>query len=549
MLRLLELRNFALIERLELRLEPGLNALTGETGAGKSILVDALAQLSGARADPGFVRAGTEGALIQGEFEAEGGIVALTRRLQTQGRSGARIDGENVTVGELAEVAAALLAIHGQHAAQELADAGRHQRLLDRLLDAQGRELLERCRMNHAELRRLKVELDNLEHGAQERARRLDAIDWQLQEIRAAALTPGEDEALRAGLTELRNADAILRGAALASELLQEMDGAVIERLIAAERALDGAARHSDALAGLAAELLAARESLQATSGEIEAFLGEFDADPARLEYTEARLARIEALARKYGEGVAGILDFEQELAAERGRLERADDDIGSLRAELQRVTADLTACAAGLTGHRSAAGERLSAGVLPHLAELGMEGARFEVQLRKLPEPGPAGAERVEFMFSANPGEPLAELSSVASGGELSRLLLALHLVAGAEQPVLVFDEVDAGTGGRAALAIGSLLRRLARDRQVLVVTHLPQVAAFAHTQYSVSKSGEGGRTVATVTRLDTDARLEELARMLSGSAGDAARSAAAELLAFARTTDAENEAQPVTP
>lgn len=534
MLRQLELRDFALISRLELSFGPGLSVLTGETGAGKSILVDALLQLAGARADSGLVRSGADSALIQAEFTAADGSAALTlsRRLQQGGRSSARIDGELVTLAELGRHAAPLIGIHGQHAALELADGTRHLRLLDRLLPEAGARLLEQHGETYQAWREADARLTELQAALQERARRLDTIDFQLTEIRAASLRAFEEDELRAGLSELRNAGAVASAAGQALQLLSEADESVITLLAAAARQLDTAARHSRALEPLAAELQQSLTAVQATATEIESFLADFDSDPGLLERAEARLALIEGLQRKYGQDTAEILAYAEALEAEQQELEQADDEIDRLQQSVAALAEQLAGSAGQLTELRLAAATRLQAELTGYLAQLGMASARFEVRLEPVAAPGRTGADRVQFLFSANPGEPLKDLNEVASGGELSRLLLALHLVAGADQPVLVFDEIDAGTGGRAAVAIGQLLRQLAADRQVLVVTHLPQVAAFAHEQYLVSKEEQDGRTVSSVRRLDGTERAAELARMLSGNTSEASLRAATEML-----------------
>lgn len=532
MLRLLELRDFALIDRLELELGPGLHAFTGETGTGKSILVDALLQLAGNRADLSLIRSGADSALIQGEFETGSGSVTLSRRLQQGGRSSARIDGEQVTVSELFRKAGPLIAVHAQHASLELSGPDSHRRMLDRLLDSEGRSLLARTRQLHGDWLAAQQRLAELRSAVQERARRLDTIEFQLNEIRAAQPQAGEDDELRAQLVELRHADSVASGAGRALELLTENEGAAVEQLVLAVRALAGAARYSTALEPLADELQQALDAVQATATEVEGFLADFNTDPLLLERSEARLAQLENLGRKYGPGLAEVLEFAKSLELERQQLAGADDELLGLEQKVNELEDQLRGAAAELTLKRQEAARRLHDGLLQQLKRLGMDAARFDTAFTELERPGASGAERIRFMFSANPGEPLKDLAEVASGGELSRLLLAINLIVGAEQPVLVFDEVDAGTGGRAALAIGTVLRQLARDRQVLVVTHLPQVAAFAQTQFHVSKQERGGRTLSSVTRLDDTSRVEELARMLAGSVTDASLRAAAELL-----------------
>ncbi len=533
MLRVLELRDFALIDELALELRPGLNALTGETGAGKSIIVDALSQLAGARADPGFVRSGSTSALIQGEFESTSGTQTLGRKLQAEGRSSARINGELVTVAELAEAARQLIGVHAQHASHELADPARHIRLLDRITGEAGASLLTAYRLVHTEWVRSRDRLARLKETARERAQRLDTISRQLEEIKGARLVQGEEEELRARLGALRNSEAITEGVSAAVDLLLEAEPSAVSSLVAAHRALQGAARHSDEVATLMAELVSSLESVQATAAELDAFLAGFDTDPGLLEKAESRLARIESLRRKYGEDIEAILEHAAALQGERDELAGLDDDISTLEADLIDLRTQVDAKAAQLSSVRRAAAEGLDREILPLLADLGMREARFGTDFRVLQQPGPSGTDRVQFVFSANAGEPLADLALIASGGELSRLLLALHLLVGAEQPVLVFDEVDAGTGGQAAVSIGALLKRLAAGRQVLVVTHLPQVAAWADTQYHVSKQELGGRTLTRVTLLEGEARVDEIARMLAGAVTDNSRRAARELLA----------------
>jgi len=535
MLRFLELKDFALFSSLELELGPGLSAFTGETGAGKSILVDALMQLSGNRADSGLIRSGTNAALIQGEFRDGRNTTTLARRLQANGRSTARIDAELVTVAELTERSRTMLAVHGQHAAFELTGAGNHLRMLDRMLGAAGLEARERVRRLHAEKQETAERLAELTRSEQERARRLDSLTWQLDEIEAAELTEGEEETLRARLKELHNADAVADGAALAFDLLIDREDAAADLLVQAQRNLAAAARYSSALEPLAGELAEAAAAVQATGAEVEDFLSGLVNEPGELERIQGRLALIEGLQRKYGSDIAEILEFAAGLAAEQEQLSLADSLISESEDRLQELEAELAATCRILSRERSAVAGQLEARMGGYLSELGMEAARFEVAFSQLETPAAHGAENGRFLFSANPGEPLRDLNQVASGGELSRLLLALNLVTGSDQPVLVFDEVDAGTGGRAAIAIGQLLRRLAEGRQVLVVTHLPQVAAFAARQYHVEKLPAGGRTLTQVRELDAEGRRAELARMLSGQVTEASLHAADELLGSA--------------
>lgn len=532
MLTALELKDFAIVDELRLDLAPGLNALTGETGAGKSILVDALALLVGQRADSTMIRAGCSAALIQGLFEGVS-IDSAARRLQAGGRSSARIDGELVNVGELAERVGALVAVHGQHAAQALSQAEEPRRRLDRLLGEADSLELERYRESYAEYRRSVKALTESSAGARERERRRDTLRFEIEEIGDARLSTGEDTRLRQRSESLRHGERIVQGAARALSSLSEGERAAVPLLASAARDLAAAAAHQPSLAPLARELSDAAAGVQATGDEIESFLAEFDIDPAELDRVEERLVRIQSLERKYGDGVDAILAYRDDAAAELEGLEGADHDAAMLQRQVETVRGELERLGARLSAARRTAATRLSNEVSGLLARLGMPGARFEVRLEALEEAGAHGFERVRFAFGANPGEPVGELSAVGSGGELSRVMLALDVVTGSDRPVLVFDEVDAGVGGQTARAVGSLLKRLSRQHQVLVVTHLPQVAAFADAQYFVEKQSKEGRTVTRLHRLEPHEREQELARMLSGSVTDASLRNARELVA----------------
>ncbi|MEJ2292009.1 MAG: DNA repair protein RecN [Deinococcales bacterium] len=531
MLRTLELRDFAIVDELALELEPGFNALTGETGAGKSILVDALSLLTGARADAGLIRAERDAALVQGLFEGAP-FASASRRLSRNGRHNARIDGEVVTVGELEERSAELVAIFGQHGATDLVRPQVQRRQLDRLLTETERDALQRHRAGFRRYREVLGQLNELREASRDRARQLDMLAFQIEEIDAAKLEPAEETRLEAEVERLRHAERIALSAGHAFAALADAEGNAVERAAEALRELRSAGRFDATLAALANDLEQATTALEAVAAEVEGFLSDFEADPARLDAVEARLARIEALRRKYGATVADVLAFRERAAQERERLDHAEADSQALEQEATALADELAASAADLTSARRRAAGDLCHRLTPLLAELGMGQARFEVELAETQEPGPDGRDHVRFLFVAHPGEPLAPVADVASGGELSRLMLALHLVTGSDSPVLAFDEIDAGIGGRTARAVGALLKRLSERHQVLVVTHLPQVAAFADAQYSVTKAEAGERTVTRVSRLDHNARLEELARMLSGGVTEASLRHAEELL-----------------
>ncbi len=534
MLQALELHDFAIVDSLRLELSPGLNVLTGETGAGKSILIDALALLAGGRADLNLIRAGRGSALIQGLFAEGAGLESAARRLQAGGRSSARLDGELVTVGELSERLGNLVAIHGQHASQVLSSPAEQRKLLDRLLDEEAQRALGRYRETYALHQQTERDLERLREATRERARWLDILQFQLSEIDNAKLEDGEKERLEAETDSLRHAERILQGAGSALENLSEGEVSALSLLAAGLRDLAMAGRYQPTLAALALELGEALSSAQAIGAEVASFLSDFEAEPGRLETLEKRLSLIESLERKYGEGIGAVLAYRAEAERELGGLQDAEENVSALEARRQLLLGALSADAGLLSQARERVAETLGKAVTRELRTLGMRNAAFSAEVRPSGL-GAFGGDEILFLFSANLGEPSAPLASVASGGELSRVMLALNVVTGSEVPVLAFDEVDAGIGGKTARAVGGLLKQLARTHQVLVVTHLPQVAAFADAQFYVEKEEQGGRTVTRVRRLEPLERELELARMLSGSTSDAALANARELLAEA--------------
>ena len=531
MLERLELRDFAIADRLEVAFEPGFNVLTGETGAGKSIVVDAVSVLVGERPEPAMIRTGRDSALVQGVFR-DAAIASAGRRLVRDGRNTARIDGELVAVGELSERAGAHVAIFGQHAAQRLLDAGAQRDQLDRLLDDEGRAAYRAYRDAYTAWQEVTRRLEQLEGSERERARQLDVLRFQVEEIDRARLEPGEEERLEREATRLEHAERIVHGVARSIELLGAGDPNAVDLLATAQRETETAARFHDGLTALARELTDAVSAVQATLAELEAFLDDFESDPRRLEAIEGRIAEIARLERKYGSTIEEVLAYRERIGRELTDLRAADDDVDALRERRDSLGEQLDEGSRALSEARHRAGAELAGGVADLLPRLALPQARFEAALEPLEAFGPYGRERVRFLFSANRGEPLAALSDVASGGELSRLMLAIHVVSGTDVPTVVFDEVDAGIGGQTARAVGELLARLARDRQVLVVTHLPQVAAFASAHFAVAKEEVDGRTVTRVNRLEPAEREAELARMLSGDLTDASLRTARELL-----------------
>ena len=536
MLQALELTNFAIVDSLRIELSNGLNVLTGETGAGKSILIDALSLLIGGRGDSSWVRSGHDTALIQGLFEAGTGLESAARRLSSAGRSTARLDGELVTVGELSERLGRLVTIHGQHASQVLLNTAEQRRLLDRLLDGKAKATLANYRDLYVEWQRVQKDLERLREASRERARRIDILQFQIDEIDAARLKPDEVPSLEEEAESLRFAERIVTSAGAALAALNEAEPSAVDLLAGAVKDLESAGRYHKTLASLAAELAEALSSVAAIGDEVGSFLGDFEAEPGRLEQVEARLASIETLQRKYGESVAAVLEYRAQAGAELDSLEHADANIAVLEQKQVELQTELERHADVLSKARQTTAQKLSKAVTKEIKPLGMDNAVFEVEVARTPILTAYGQDDITFLFTANLGEPPAPLSGVASGGELSRVMLGLNVVTGSDLPVLAFDEVDAGIGGKTARAVGALLKQLAQHHQVLVVTHLPQVAAFADAQFYVEKQEVAGRTVTRVTRLEPLERELELARMLSGSTTDAAVANARELLSESR-------------
>lgn len=528
MLTELRVADLGIVADLTLLLGPGLTAITGETGAGKTLLVEALDLLVGGRADSGLVRDGATEARVDGRFVdvATGEEVVLARAVPVDGRSRAYVDGRLATVGELAERGAALVDLHGQRSHQSLLSPSVQRTALDRFAGPPASEALPAYRAARADERRLEAELAALGGDDRARARELDLLRFQIDEIEAAGLSdPGEDIALEAE-------EAILADAAAHREALAAAQGAV------AGAGLDAVGAAASALAGrapfeaLAGRLRSAQVELADLGRELRLAQEQVTSDPERLDAVRARRHLVRELGRKYGETLDEVIAYGQDARRRLAELEGYEERARALEQE-RRAAREAAASASGrLSRARRAAAGPLAAAIAPHLRDLAMAQGRFEVIVEPN-EPGDDGADDVTFLLGANPGEPARPLARVASGGELSRAMLALRVVLSAAPPTLVFDEVDAGIGGEAGTAVGRLMADLAPRHQVLCVTHLAQVAAFADAQVVVEKREEGGRTVAITTPVTGEERVTELSRMLAGvGESQHARDHAAELM-----------------
>jgi DNA repair protein RecN (Recombination protein N) len=521
----LEVHNLALIDSLELELNSGFNVFTGETGAGKSIIVDAIWLLTGARADTELIRSGAESLVVTGFWQN----VMLSRRIQASGRSVARVDGEVVSNRELSESAAKMVTVHWQHAAQALLDPKYHRDFLDAALP--DKSLLEDYRQSFALYTDAKAKLERLVQSERERTRRMDLLEYQLREIEEASPKASEEAPLRLERERLLNAERIAKDAGHALEALDEAEQNATGLMGDALKFLGNAGRFDARAAQLGSELREALSSVQAIVGEVRDLTERAAADPEALDETETRLALLEKLKNKYGATLEDVLEYAQKLRLEMAELSQAASEAEDLQRQLLELEQRLLTQAKALSAARKTAAARVAPELIQVIQNLGMPNARLEFAL--LPcEPNQYGAEHIEIRFSANRGEDLGDLSKIASGGELSRVMLALSTVLGANTPTVIFDEVDAGIGGQAALAVAQELQQLSKSHQVLVVTHLAQIAAKADHHYKVEKLEQHGRTVTRVRLLEMEARVLELARMLSGTDSSTAIAHARELL-----------------
>ena len=526
MLRELKVRDLALVAESRVRFGPGLNLLTGETGSGKSLIVDALGLTLGDRGGADLVRHGAEKATIEGLFDS----VVLQREIGK--RSSARIDGRAANPSQLRELGRSLVALHGQHEHHALLDTDTQTELLDGYAGAN--ELRSAVAAAHVAWTAAIEALADLERLRSRGQREEEYLRWQLEELRTADPRTGEDAELSAERSAVRHA-------ARLAELSRESGAALREDGLArAAAALLSAAELDPRLAEQASRLAVLEGEVADVADEIRRYGELLDSDPARLEVLESRLSVLDTIKRKYGGTLEAAIAERARLESQIGATQDLDAAVAAAAKEQDRSRAELEAAASRLTKARTTAAKRMQVAVAAELTGLRLEGARFEVELRPKPEIGPTGAEAVEMMFSANPGEPIAPLARVASGGELARLMLAIKTVgADADKlPTLVFDEVDAGIGGEAAIQVGLRLKALGARHQVLVVTHLAQIAAFADHHLLVEKvPGEDGRNVVSVRELASDEdRAKELARMMSGGVTPKAVARAHELLQEAR-------------
>ena len=574
MLTELRIENFAIIDRLELHFKPGLITFTGETGAGKSIIIDAVEMLLGGRAEATMIRSEATRSNIEATFQIKPEIreqvhtvlereallddhdtFTLGREIRTEGRSVGRVNGRVVNLAVLRELGELLVDVHGQSEHLSLLRVRQHIDLLDRFAGVESE--LSIYQQTFHELHGLRKELKELRLAEDEAARRLDLLAYQANEIESARLKPGEDDTLVAERTRLVNAESLAK---LAQQALIGLDEgspespSVIDLLGPVEDALNDLARIDSRQENLAEMLRAAFTNLTEISRDLRSYIEEIEFNPARLDEVEERLNLIHNLKRKYGNSIPAVLDFAVKNRQQIETITHAGERIIELEAQEMVLLAELGTRGMVLSQKRRQAAGQLQINIESELADLRMEGARFEVDFQERSDPDGAqlpdgrqlafdstGLEHVEFMIAPNPGEGLKPLVKIASGGETSRLMLALkNVLASADHiPTLIFDEIDQGIGGRVGTIVGHKLRRLARRHQVLCVTHLPQLAAFGEQHLQVNKHIENERTITEVTELSDEDRVAELAQML-GEVSQGTLHSAKDMLQNAQTMNA---------
>ena len=537
MLSLLHIENIAVIQSADIQFDAGFNVLTGETGAGKSIVVDAIDAILGGRTSRDLIRTGAKAALVSAQFtqvaalpwlkengfEQEVGELVLQRQIQQGGRNICRLNGKPISVAQMQELGRQLINIHGQHDGQQLLDPESHLSYLDSFGETE--ELLQAFQSSYQKVARLTRQIGQLQMDEAEKARRMDALDYQIRELERADLKPGEDEELAQRRQILRNAGKLMDGLEEANFAFfggEESDG-VLSMLDRAEGALRSLGRYSESLAQLADRLLDSRYELADVAEMVAQERDGLEISPGELDQLEGRLDVIYRLRKKYGNTVEEMLQYLERCRQEREQIQYADDQIVKLEKQLKTAVEETKVRGETLTEARKAAALRMQQRVQAELADLDMPKVRFEVAFALKEgryQMDETGMDEVQFLMSANVGEDLKPIHKIASGGELARIMLALKNVLAENEEIatLVFDEVDTGVSGRAAQKVARKMSDVARHKQVLCVTHLPQIAAMADIHFSVEKGERDGRTYTAVEQLDRTQRQRELARLSGG-------------------------------
>ena len=535
MLELLHIENIAVIEQADITFRPGFNALTGETGAGKSIVIDAISAILGQRAYRDAIRTGADRAFISAVFQGvtaypwfqensvpiDGGEVLIQREIFADGRNVCRVNGAPVTVSILRGLGQQLIQIHGQHDSAQLFDEANHLSLLDAF--AEHGELMGRYRNAFMEMDGIRKRIRSLQMDAAEKARRMENLTFQIQEITRAELKPGEDQELEDKRKLMRSGEKLMTALSEASQALyggDDTDGAVA-LVSQAQRSLGMVADVSDAMGEAYQQVTELQYSLVDAAERVRDLRNSFDFYPSELEAVESRLDVIHRLRRKYGATCEDILAYQQRCQKELDEMQLADDTIAQLQSQFRVKAKAAKALAAELTASRRQAAQQFEARLISELRQLDMPRVQFVCELTPLRHLEESGGDACRFMMSANIGEELRQMNRVASGGELARIMLAMKNVLSEKDhiPTMIFDEVDTGVSGRAAQKVAEKLRSVSKGKQVLVVTHLPQIAAMADHHFLISKAEQSGRTYTSVIPLDLEGRKDEIARLIGGA------------------------------
>ena len=549
MLISLTIRNIALMDEMQVEFSTGLHVLTGETGAGKSILVDAISLLLGGRAQKELIRHGEEKARVEGVFDVtdcpavrellreqeldEGEELILAREITLAGRSSCRVNGAAMPLSQYQQFTALLMDIHGQHEHQSLMDEKRHLSFLDASGDEGHQQLLSQPQADFAAWRESRLHLEKLQKQSAQASERMELLRIRQKELKSAKLVPGEEDELARERDRFRNAEKIEGGLREAYEAVYDGKDPAVEALRTAVNALSPIERLDDGYAQLRARLDGLYYEVEDAGLTLREMLNSLDSDPDRMEQVQARLDLIRRLSRKYGGATTGeMIEKLKEIEAELAAFESLDDDLDAAAKKEKALSAQYGKTAEQLTIARQALARKFEQEMEIQLNDLNMAGTKFRVTLPACP-PGPLGRETAAFLIAPNRGEELQALSKIASGGELSRLMLAIKSVAAKREdvPSMIFDEIDTGISGRAAQVVGEKMAAIARERQVLCVTHLQQIAALADHHFLVEKFFDGERTRTRLTPLTGETRVNEIARMLGGDP-DSARVHAREML-----------------
>ncbi len=534
MLTKISIENFAIIDKLSLNLSEGLNIFTGETGAGKSIIIEALGFVLGERGDSGLIKEGAQKMTVEAAFNSAalsdalrakyqitGQLFILKREMDARAKNHAWINGKNAPLAALADIGGDLVDFHGQHEHQALFKPAQHLAILDAFAQTQ-RELAK-----YTEIFTQKAALENKIAAAkmsrEEKERMLSLYEYQLGEIEKAAIKPDEDAEIEAVLPKLKNAGKLKEYAEQAHALLSGMDGAAAELLAKADRLLEDMAQQDAQLAQSSNELKNALTVVEDISAGLASYSEDIDIDPAALDDILGRQEVLRKIKQKYGPGLADVFATEQKLKADINNLQSNEENLSRLHKELEIIHNKLIEAADILSAKRQAAAKKLAKLVVQEIAPLGFGAVRFEADIQKAQVLGPRGQDEVEFLFSSNAGQSLKPLRNIASGGEASRLMLGLKTVLAGGTPVMVFDEIDTGISGHTGKLVGAKLKQVSLGRQVLCVTHLAQAAVYGDAHYCVTKTQARGRTSVNVCEVKDVKKVEEIARMI-GSSNDAA-------------------------